>query len=64
MKVERKDDEIGTFEDLIAYLEKLAEEFSYLDEFPFLITSACKKAFIVINPQEFEELKRRVIGDA
>ena len=55
-------EEITSFDEVVLYLQSLAETFVYLDDYPILVTEACTEPFIVMSVQEFHNLQRKVIG--
>lgn len=65
MKSKENNEAITTTEELLRYLEGLAEDYPYLDEdYAILVIEECKKPFIVMNPIHFEELYKKVVGSA
>lgn len=55
-------EEITSFDEVVLYLQSLAEIFVYLDDYPILVTEACTKPFIVMSVEEFNNLHRKVLG--
>lgn len=49
--------------ELIQFLEELAEEYPYLDEYKILIVEESTEPIIVMNPAEFLKLQKRVLGE-
>lgn len=49
-----------TLEDIIKFLEESAVPIPYLDDYPILVTNYCKRAFIVISPEELKKLEKSV----
>ena len=57
------DDEIDNIEDLIKYLEDEAESYPYIDpDFDILILDCSNKPIIILSPQEFKKLEKKIIG--
>lgn len=63
---EESDDlsELTTLDELIEYLEELAESYPYLDpDYDILVLEGSKKPIIIMSPEEFIKLERRVLGE-
>ena len=59
---EEEMEEMTTFEEVIQYLESIAESLPYLDDYPIIVTDACKRPFIVMSVDEFNKLNRELVG--
>lgn len=57
-----KEEEIDDVTELIEELASLAESYPYLDEYKILVIEGCPHPFIVMNPFDFRDLERKVIG--
>jgi hypothetical protein len=62
-KTNKKDEEITDMVDLIRLLESWSEDIPYLDpDYNILVLAECKVPFIVMSPQHYIELEKRIIG--
>lgn len=44
-------------------IEKLAKQYSYLDDYKILVISNSTEPIIIMNEEEFKKLEERVIGE-
>ena len=56
------DEMIDSMKELITLLESLAESFPYLDDYDILVVEESQKPIIIMNPDEFLKVQRKIIG--
>ena len=56
------DEMIDSMKELITLLESLAESFPYLDDYDILVVEESQKPIIIMSPDEFLKVQRKVIG--
>lgn len=59
----QEDDEAFTdIVELIHYLENLGEFYYYIDDMKILVIDGSREPLIIVSPEKFMELERKVLG--
>jgi hypothetical protein len=58
-----ENEEITEIEEVVKFMSELAESIPYLDDdYKILVVGGCPSPFIVMSPECFMDLERRILG--